>query len=218
MKKLVFLLLLLLGVSVSGFCQDKVKRTRPDGMQIFQGYHTNFKENVIIPLRDTVIMQGEEIEIGAWLSKSWDFVIFEIVGFGKSKKKDYEKGIYLKKLKPNKTTTYEMISYSQDNIKYGHKRTVYVAKNEEERRAALEKLLPMQRKDFIGIYEELEERPATIRFLDPPLHEFLPHNDEEIAELAATMGLTFEDLKNTVESLHEFNPMMGHRGCILYCS
>jgi hypothetical protein len=79
-------------------------------------------------------MQGEEIEIGAWLSKSWDFVIFEIVGFGKSKKKDYEKGIYLKKLKPNKTTTYEMISYSQDNIKYGHKRTVYVAKNEEEKK------------------------------------------------------------------------------------
>jgi hypothetical protein len=133
MRKFAFLFLLF-GVSVSGFCQDKVKRTRPDGMQIFQGYHTNFKENVIIPLRDTVIMQGEEIEIGAWLSKSWDFVIFEIVGFGKSKKKDYEKGIYLKKLKPNKTTTYEMISYSQDNIKYGHKRTVYVAKNEEEKK------------------------------------------------------------------------------------
>ena len=97
-------------------------------------------------------------------------------------------------------------------------REMIVAKNEEERRAALEKLLPMQRKDFIGIYEELEERPATIRFLDPPLHEFLPHTDEEIAELAKTMNLTFEELKSTVESLHEFNPMMGHRGCRLAVS
>ena len=97
-------------------------------------------------------------------------------------------------------------------------REMIVAKNEEERRAALEKLLPMQREDFIGIYEELEERPATIRFLDPPLHEFLPHTDEEIEELAKTMGLTFEELKNTVESLHEFNPMMGHRGCRLAVS
>ena len=60
--------------------------------------------------------------------------------------------------------------------------------------------------------------PATIRFLDPPLHEFLPHTDEEIAELSKTMGLTFEDLKATVESLHEFNPMMGHRGCRLAVS
>ena len=94
-------------------------------------------------------------------------------------------------------------------------REMIVAKNEEERRAALEKLLPMQREDFIGIYEALEERPATIRFLDPPLHEFLPHTDEEIAELAKTMNLTFEELKNTVEGLHEFNPMMGHRGCRL---
>ena len=97
-------------------------------------------------------------------------------------------------------------------------REMIVAKNEEERRAALEKLLPMQREDFIGIYEALEERPATIRFLDPPLHEFLPHTDEEIAELAKTMNLTFEELKNTVEGLHEFNPMMGHRGCRLAVS
>ena len=97
-------------------------------------------------------------------------------------------------------------------------REMIVAKNEEERREALEKLLPMQRKDFIGIYEALQGMPATIRFLDPPLHEFLPHNDEEIAELANTMGLTFEELKSTVESLHEFNPMMGHRGCRLAVS
>ena len=97
-------------------------------------------------------------------------------------------------------------------------REMIVAKNEEQRRAALEKILPMQREDFIGIYEALEERPATIRFLDPPLHEFLPHTDEEIEELAKDMNLTFEDLKSTVESLHEFNPMMGHRGCRLAVS
>ena len=97
-------------------------------------------------------------------------------------------------------------------------RKMIVAKTEEARRAALEKLLPMQKGDFIGIYEELEGRPATIRFLDPPLHEFLPHEDEEIADLAKELGITFEELKNTVESLHEFNPMMGHRGCRLAVS
>ena len=97
-------------------------------------------------------------------------------------------------------------------------REMIVAKNEEDRRKALEKLLPMQREDFIGIYEALEERPATIRFLDPPLHEFLPHTDEEIRELAEELGLTFEELKATVRNLHEFNPMMGHRGCRLAVS
>jgi pyruvate, orthophosphate dikinase len=97
-------------------------------------------------------------------------------------------------------------------------REMIVAKNETERRAALEKLLPMQREDFIGIYEAMEYRPVTIRFLDPPLHEFLPHEDEDIKALADEMGLTFEELKSTVESLHEFNPMMGHRGCRLAVS
>ncbi len=97
-------------------------------------------------------------------------------------------------------------------------RQMIVAKDEATRRAALEKLLPMQKGDFIGIYEELQDRPATIRFLDPPLHEFLPHEDDEIVELAKELGITFEDLKNTVESLHEFNPMMGHRGCRLAVS
>ena len=94
-------------------------------------------------------------------------------------------------------------------------REMIVAKNEDERRAALAKLLPMQKKDFIGMYEALKGMPATIRFLDPPLHEFLPHTDDEIAELAKTMGLSFGELKSTVENLHEFNPMMGHRGCRL---
>ncbi|MBU5455115.1 pyruvate, phosphate dikinase [Caproiciproducens sp. MSJ-32] len=97
-------------------------------------------------------------------------------------------------------------------------REMIVAKSEEDRRKALEKLLPMQREDFIGIYEALEERPATIRFLDPPLHEFLPHTDEEIRELAEELGITFEELKTTISNLHEFNPMMGHRGCRLAVS
>ena len=97
-------------------------------------------------------------------------------------------------------------------------REMIVAKDEDSRRVALEKLLPIQRGDFIGIYEELKEKPATIRFLDPPLHEFLPHADEDIKELASDMGITFEELKATVEALHEVNPMMGHRGCRLAVS
>ncbi|HEY8390894.1 MAG TPA: pyruvate, phosphate dikinase [Clostridia bacterium] len=94
-------------------------------------------------------------------------------------------------------------------------REMIVSKTEKERRRALDKLLPMQKKDFKGIYEALEGRPATIRFLDPPLHEFLPSTEEDIQALAKEMGLTYEDLKNTVDSLHEFNPMLGHRGCRL---
>lgn len=94
-------------------------------------------------------------------------------------------------------------------------REMIVAKTEEERRKALSKLLPMQKGDFKAMYEALEGRPATIRFLDPPLHEFVPHSDEEIRELAGQMALDFEELKATVEGLHEFNPMLGHRGCRL---
>ena len=94
-------------------------------------------------------------------------------------------------------------------------REMIVAKTEEERRKALSKLLPMQKGDFKAMYEALEGRPATIRFLDPPLHEFVPHSDEEIRELAGQMSLDFEKLKATVEGLHEFNPMLGHRGCRL---
>ena len=94
-------------------------------------------------------------------------------------------------------------------------REMIVSKTVEERKKALTKILPMQREDFIGLYEAMGDRPVTIRFLDPPLHEFVPHKDEEIRDLAKTMGLTFEELKATVDSLHEFNPMMGHRGCRL---
>ena len=94
-------------------------------------------------------------------------------------------------------------------------REMIVSKTVEARQKALAKLLPMQREDFIGLYTAMQGRPVTIRFLDPPLHEFVPHKDEEIRELAATMGMSFDELKNTVEGLHEFNPMMGHRGCRL---
>ncbi|MBR4636859.1 MAG: pyruvate, phosphate dikinase [Clostridia bacterium] len=94
-------------------------------------------------------------------------------------------------------------------------REMIVSKNEAERKAALAKILPMQREDFKGIYKAMEGRPVTIRFLDPPLHEFLPTKDEDIKALAETMGLTFDELKATVEGLHESNPMMGHRGCRL---
>ena len=91
-------------------------------------------------------------------------------------------------------------------------REMIVSSTTEEREKALKKLLPMQKKDFKGIFKAMQGRAVTIRFLDPPLHEFLPHEDDEIKALAKEMGLTFESLKATVESLHEFNPMMGHRG------
>jgi pyruvate, orthophosphate dikinase len=94
-------------------------------------------------------------------------------------------------------------------------REMIISETLEQRKVALVKLLPMQREDFIGIFEAMEARPVTIRLLDPPLHEFLPHADEDIKDLAKTMGIKFETLKERVESLHEFNPMLGHRGCRL---
>ena len=94
-------------------------------------------------------------------------------------------------------------------------REMIVSKDEDSRRRALNKLLPMQRSDFKGIYKAMGGRPVTIRFLDPPLHEFLPTEEADIRALAKEMNLTYEDLLHTVESLHEFNPMLGHRGCRL---
>ena len=85
----------------------------------------------------------------------------------------------------------------------------------EGREKALAKILPMQQNDFEQIYETLEGLPATIRFLDPPLHEFLPTDEADIADLANTMGKSVDDIKSIIRSLHEFNPMMGHRGCRL---
>ena len=85
----------------------------------------------------------------------------------------------------------------------------------EEREAALEKILPYQQSDFKALYEALEGNPVTIRFLDPPLHEFVPTDEADIEKLANAQGKSVEDIKNIIASLHEFNPMMGHRGCRL---
>ena len=94
-------------------------------------------------------------------------------------------------------------------------REMIVSKTEEQRRIALAKLLPMQRSDFEGIYEDMEGRSVTIRYLDPPLHEFVPQDPQEIAALAQDMNIDVNELNNVITSLHEFNPMMGHRGCRL---
>ena len=94
-------------------------------------------------------------------------------------------------------------------------RKMILSSTEEERRAALMELLPVQREDFIGIYEVMAEKPVTVRLLDPPLHEFLPQEEEAIADLAKDMNMSVAKLKEKIASLHEFNPMMGHRGCRL---
>jgi pyruvate,orthophosphate dikinase len=94
-------------------------------------------------------------------------------------------------------------------------REMIVARDEKGRRKAVAKLLPMQREDFIGIFEVMDGLPVIIRTLDPPLHEFLPKDDESIQELAREMNFEFNELKQIVVSLHESNPMLGHRGCRL---
>ena len=94
-------------------------------------------------------------------------------------------------------------------------REMICADTVEEREAALAKILPYQQGDFEALYEALEGNPVTIRFLDPPLHEFVPTEEDDIAALAKAQGKTVADIKNIIASLHEFNPMMGHRGCRL---
>jgi len=102
-----------------------------------------------------------------------------------------------------------------DENRIGIVREMIVAQSTEEREEALAKLLPFQKEDFIGIFEVMQERPVTIRLLDPPLHEFLPHLDEDIQKLSDEMKIDFKELKQTIEELKEFNPMLGHRGCRL---
>ena len=94
-------------------------------------------------------------------------------------------------------------------------REMICADTVEQREAALDKILPIQQKDFEELYEAMEGRPVTIRFLDPPLHEFVPTEEEDIKALADAQGKSVADIKNIIASLHEFNPMMGHRGCRL---
>ncbi len=110
----------------------------------------------------------------------------------------------------------EHMFFEGDRIKA--MREMIVSRTEEQRRKALDKLLPMQREDFEGLFREMKGLPVTIRYLDPPLHEFLPQADGDIRNLADEMGMSYDDLKAIVESLHEFNPMMGHRGCRLAVS
>ncbi len=94
-------------------------------------------------------------------------------------------------------------------------REMILAEDEAGRRAALDKLLPIQRKDFEGIFEAMQDLPVTVRLLDPPLHEFVPHDQKGQQEMADTMGVSVETIKEKVEDLSEFNPMLGHRGCRL---
>ena len=94
-------------------------------------------------------------------------------------------------------------------------REMILARNPDDRKKALEKLLPYQREDFIGIFRALDGLPATIRLLDPPLHEFLPHDHAQQSALAAKLGISQEEISKRVHELHEFNPMLGHRGCRL---
>ena len=110
----------------------------------------------------------------------------------------------------------EHMFFEADRIKA--MREMIVAKDEEQRRKALDKLLPMQRGDFEGLYEAMEGKAVTIRYLDPPLHEFLPTEEKDIIEISGELNITVEELKNVIASLHEFNPMMGHRGCRLAVS
>ena len=107
----------------------------------------------------------------------------------------------------------EHMFFEGDRIKA--MREMIVAKDVETRKKALAKILPYQQGDFEEMYRVLEGRPMTVRFLDPPLHEFLPTKEEDIAEIAGELNITVDELKAVIASLHEFNPMMGHRGCRL---
>jgi len=107
----------------------------------------------------------------------------------------------------------EHMFFDEDRIMYVRK--MILAQDKEVRQAALERLLPMQREDFKGIFEAMNGLPVTIRLLDPPLHEFLPNTEKKIKAVAQEMGVEFGVLQKVVDSLHEFNPMLGHRGCRL---
>ncbi|MBR4421286.1 MAG: pyruvate, phosphate dikinase, partial [Erysipelotrichaceae bacterium] len=107
----------------------------------------------------------------------------------------------------------EHMFFQEDKIKAI--REMIVSTTPEQRKAALEKVLPLQQKDFEGIYEAMQGNPVTIRYLDPPLHEFVPQGEKEQKVLAKEMGMTLKELQAVCDSLHEVNPMMGHRGCRL---
>ena len=107
----------------------------------------------------------------------------------------------------------EHMFFEGDRIK--PMREMILATDEKGRRKALEKLLPIQREDFEGIFEAMQDLPVTVRLLDPPLHEFVPHEEKNQKEMAKELGVSFEEVKQTIDNLHETNPMLGHRGCRL---
>ena len=107
----------------------------------------------------------------------------------------------------------EHMFFEADRIKSIRK--MIVAKTAEARKAALDEILPLQQSDFEEMYRVLEGRPMTVRFLDPPLHEFVPQKEEDVVELAAELSISVDELRTVIADLHEFNPMMGHRGCRL---
>ncbi len=107
----------------------------------------------------------------------------------------------------------EHMFFEEDRIRIF--RQMIVAEDKAAREKALEKLLPLQKSDFVGIFKAMAGFPVTVRLLDPPLHEFVPHTEAEIKELANNTGVTVDSLKAKIDSLHEFNPMLGHRGCRL---
>ena len=113
-------------------------------------------------------------------------------------------------------TRTEHMFFAADRI--AKMRKMILSETEADRRAALNELLPFQKQDFVGIYEVMADRPVTIRLLDPPLHEFMPQTDADFNLMAKEMGKTVAELKAKAESLHEINPMMGHRGCRLAVS
>ena len=113
-------------------------------------------------------------------------------------------------------TRTEHMFFEENRIKA--MREMILSDNTEDRKKALAKIMPFQQSDFEGIYEAMEGCPVVIRYLDPPLHEFLPTKEEDIKALADDMGITVEKVHHVIESLHEFNPMMGHRGCRLAVS
>ena len=103
--------------------------------------------------------------------------------------------------------------FAEDRIKAV--REMILADDVAGRKKALAKILPFQKKDFLGIFKAMAGLPVTIRYLDPPLHEFLPQEEKDIVELSRDMGVELDVLKKRIDSLHEFNPMLGHRGCRL---
>jgi pyruvate,orthophosphate dikinase len=107
----------------------------------------------------------------------------------------------------------EHMFFEGDRIKA--MREMILSTKEDDRRKALNKLLPIQREDFESIFEAMQDLPVTVRLLDPPLHEFVPHDEKNQKEMAQELGVSLEEVQRTIESLHEMNPMLGHRGCRL---